>query len=133
MSYSNTIYCAKCHESEKECICAQEDFPAYTKAIKDLSSVYIKDGHVIKNRGDRNIIRKDEVNNFNNIVIETDKVVNIYCDEEMSKKYINIVDILKERHSGVDDKIIINIDFSRFIKKNRITTVFIDEDYDYKL
>jgi len=85
-------------------------FPKYTKRIMELSSIYIKDEEVLKNREGRNIIVENEINTFNNITIEIDGIVNIYCKKEIVERYKQAIDNLKTMFygSGIENMIKIN-------------------------
>lgn len=103
----------KIKEDEMQGIYSWQGYPIYTKVIADISNVYVKDGHTIKNRGDRNIIKQDEINNFRNIVIEQDGMINIYCSEEKSRLYIKEIKYLKQIYSRIEKYITIHIGGSK--------------------
>jgi hypothetical protein len=85
----------------------------YSGVIADISNVYVKDGYITKNRDDRNIIIQDEINNFRNIVIEQDGMIDIYCSEEKSRLYIKEIKYLKQIYSGIEKYITIHIERSK--------------------
>ena len=94
-------------------ICASysgKGFPRYTKRIMELSSVYIKDGEILKNRKGENIIVKNMIDNFNNIAIENNGLINIYCKKEIIERYEQVIENLKTMfcNSRIDNMIIIN-------------------------
>ncbi|WP_291566734.1 MULTISPECIES: hypothetical protein [unclassified Clostridium] len=83
-------------------------YSSYTKRFMDLSNFYIKDGELLKNRGNKFTSTEKEVTNYNNIVIEQNGVVNIYCKSDKVSFYKDVVNFLEKHYSGVQDKIIIN-------------------------
>lgn len=97
------------NENELKGIYSNIGYPVYTQIISDMASVYIKNGHTIKNRGDRNIIRKEWIDNFRNIVIEDNGNIDIYCSEEKSRLYIREIKNLKKIYNNIDKHINIHI------------------------
>ena len=58
-----------------------------SKNLMNLSSFYLLGNSLIKNRGSRFTTEQEEVRNRNNIVIERDGYVIIYCNEEKKVHY----------------------------------------------
>lgn len=96
------------------------DYCLYIKRIQDLATIYIKNREVLKNRDDTKFNVQEEINNFNNIVIEEDDIVNIYCSQEKANDYENIINFLKENINDFKNHIRINIENSN-IKREYIS------------
>lgn len=82
----------------------QEMQPLYTSRIRDLCEVYIKDGIVLKDRWGKCDLRSG-INNYRDIVIENNGIVNIYCTDDMATQYENEIEHLKGFSSAIDNKI----------------------------
>lgn len=87
--------------------------PLYTNLIMELSQTYIKNGEIIKNRGGYQISTFAEINNFNNIVIEDDRLIDIFCAKDMRAHYQNVIDKLANMlGQEIREKISINCKIS---------------------
>lgn len=87
-----------------------ENYPSYCKRIMELSTFYIKNGKVLKNRYDEEVNVQNEIDNYNNIVIEENGIVNIYCEDYRIPVYRYVINNLKEvfEFSNIEDIIKIN-------------------------
>lgn len=93
-------------------------YPIYTKKIADIASIYIIDNEIYKSREseynkydivtDKQI--NDILNNYNNVVVQEDKIVHIYCtDEKHIEIYRQEIKWLKENlYSNIDKMIVFN-------------------------
>ena len=61
---------------------------SYTKHLQDISSIYVLNNVIIKNRGDSY--------NLKNIIIEKDRMVDIYCEKEKAAEYEKIIEKVKK-------------------------------------
>ena len=86
-------------------------YPIYTKTILYFASIYIQNGVVVKNRNGVAFDTNKEIENYNNIVIEKNGIVNIYCKENKVPYYKNVINYIKPMYSSfnIDERIIINI------------------------
>jgi hypothetical protein len=89
MLNTNVIYSAKGH-------------PLYTKIFMDISSFYIKDGELLKNRGDKFKTKLGEIMNFNNIVVEENGFIEIFCDKEKEIIYNRGIEALKKHYINLN-------------------------------
>lgn len=80
--------------------------PLYTQLIMKLSSTYVKNGNIIKSRnGGREAIFL-EINTCNNIVYESEGIVDIFCQKDIKEAYQKIIDNLAQTHGPeIRDKI----------------------------
>jgi len=80
-------------------------YPIYTKHISNYSDIYILgNGEVYKNRGDRSFNLQEEIDNFNNIAIEQNGIVNIYCTKERKPLFEKTLKYLKDMlYSNADE------------------------------
>ena len=75
-------------------------YPMYTKRIMEVSDVYVKDGEVLKSRYINPELLDVEGQKllFNNISIEKNGVVEIYCEEGRRDDYIREIKWLKNMY-----------------------------------
>lgn len=85
-----------------ETIMAREGkgYPMYTKRIMEVSDSYVKDGEVLKSRHMQSELLDVEGQKFffNNIAIEENGVVEIYCEESKRDDYIREIKWLKNMY-----------------------------------
>lgn len=71
-------------------------YPLYTKRLMEKSNFYIdRNGEILKNRGDMFISKENEMANFNNIVIENGKYIDIYCKRDYVENYNQVIEWLE--------------------------------------
>lgn len=87
----------------------KDSYCSYSPRFQDLATVYIKDGDILKNRSDRVFNIPEEIKNFNNIVIENNKIIDIYCSKEKSDWYKNEIKLLKKHFSNIEECIKIHV------------------------
>ena len=75
-------------------------YPIYTKKIMEVSDSYVKDGEVLKSRHIKPELLDVEGQKlfFNNIAIEENGVVEIYCEESRRDNYIKEIKWLKNMY-----------------------------------
>jgi hypothetical protein len=93
-------------------------YPIYTKKISDIATIYIIDNEIYKSRAyeynKNNIITdkkiNDILNKYNNVVVQEDDIVHIYCtDEKLIDRYRQEIQWLKENiYSNIEDKVVFN-------------------------
>lgn len=79
------------------------------KQFMNICETYIKDEVILKNRGDKNRIITSEIESFNNIVIEKDYRIDVYCSEEKSRLYIKAIDNLGKWYSVEKDSVNVHV------------------------
>lgn len=83
-------------------------YPMYTNRFMELANFYIKDGELLKNRGENFVNQENEMVNCNNIVVEDNGIVNIYCKSDKVEHYKIEIEFLKRIYPSIEDRIIIN-------------------------
>lgn len=90
--------------------------PLACNMIRDLASMYIKDGVIIKNReGDIGIKADNNLtkwlkNSNNNLAIENNTNINVYCTKHKEKDYIATIQYITNNfNTDKEDKIKIYI------------------------
>lgn len=87
--------------------------PLYTSSILEVANIYIRGNEILKCRGNKfnlgDIVDNvDEIINiYDNVVVEENKVVSIYCKEQhLLELYRERIEFLKNLNLDVKDKFI---------------------------
>lgn len=86
-----------------------KDHSLFIGRFYDKATTYVKDGKIIKNRGNKERVIAKEIEHYNNIIIEHNGLIDIYCNEEKARNYIKIGDKLKKYYFFNGDFITIHI------------------------
>ena len=65
----------------------ENGYCSYTKDLQDAANIYVLNGTIIKNR--------DSSYKSKNIIIEKDKIIDIYCEKEKLTFYKQIIEKIK--------------------------------------
>lgn len=87
---------------------SKNGYPAFTKRISENTKIYIKNRIVLKNREGKSFNLENEINSFNDIAIEENGIVNIYCSKDKIGIYSKVINDLKEIYPNIQNFIFIN-------------------------